>query len=122
MLLTFSGSSDLNSGLNPPISASRSRAGWVRASGMNPPGGSVRSAPSPVPRSRLTYRSPIRSAYRICAEVDWNSGRDLSTFMSTITRWPLSVSFTPETLPTSTPPARTNWPAFRPLPLLNSAV
>ena len=53
MLLTFSGSSDLKSGLNPPISASRSSAGWVRATGMKPPGGNTRSAPSPVPRSRL---------------------------------------------------------------------
>ena len=50
MVLTFSGSSARNSGLKPPISASRSSAGGVRDSGMKPPGGKTRSAPSPSPR------------------------------------------------------------------------
>ena len=39
MVLTLSGSSDRNTGRNPPISASRSSAGSVRSTGMVPPPG-----------------------------------------------------------------------------------
>ena len=40
MVLTFFGSSARNSGLKPPISASRSSAGCVREIGISPPAGS----------------------------------------------------------------------------------
>ncbi len=56
--LTSFGLSAANSGLKPFSSAFRSRAGWVRASGMVPPGRS--RVPSPAPSVSATYRCPTR--------------------------------------------------------------
>ncbi|COW89703.1 Uncharacterised protein [Mycobacterium tuberculosis] len=61
MLFTFAGSNARNTGLKPPINASRSKAGDVRDNGMSPPGGSRSLAPLPSPRLSSTYRLPIRS-------------------------------------------------------------
>lgn len=49
MLFTFAGSNARNTGLKPPINASRSKAGDVRDNGMSPPGGSRSLAPALTP-------------------------------------------------------------------------
>ena len=57
----------------------------------------------------------------MAAVVPSYSGRDRSTAKSTLARWPPSMSVMLETLPTSTPEARTNWPSRRPLALVKIA-
>ncbi|CNM23947.1 Uncharacterised protein [Mycobacterium tuberculosis] len=68
MVLILSASKPFSTGRSPPSNASRSSAGWVWATLMVPPGGSLRSSPGPDVISR--NRSPTRFSYRITARVD----------------------------------------------------
>ncbi len=56
------------------------------------------------------------------AAVVWsNNGSAFSTLNVTSACWPPLINLTPETLPTSTPEARTNCPVRRPLTFLKIA-